>query len=144
MSRTMRSVSETVRCALLLPAVFVAGPVKEEKIMTIDDHDLAAVSESALSRIASHGWVKFVSASDGEDGPMCLGGVLTYVLTGAVGFNSQQIPVYIKTAQIICDQFPDRVTHPFANIDTLIVNFNDHPNTTLADVCAVLEKLGAG
>lgn len=96
------------------------------------------VSQQVLERLDSKGWQK--KQSGGALGPNCLTGALGWILfddesvTTQVSFDVQDL-----WRSIITKHFPERLT----DVGTTIVKFNDHPATTIADVCWVLEKASA-
>lgn len=87
--------------------------------------------EEALDRLRTHGWTK--GASMNSRGEMCIGGACE---TGEVGFS----PAIQAIATVIRDQFPERVRDAINPSMGIVVRFNDHPDTTFADVERVLEK----
>ena len=82
--------------------------------------------ERTLARLRRHGWCQH--AYQDNQGRMCL--------LGAMGESFVNCPPAEQVIEDIArEQFPARMP---AGAD--FVNFNDHPDTTFADVELVLEK----
>lgn len=81
-----------------------------------------------LDYIREHGWCKHLLEND--NGQVCLFGA---------GRNTYAPSGYsILLSEIITTQFPDRVDK-----ESSVPAFNDHPDTTQADIELVLEKAAA-
>jgi hypothetical protein len=100
-----------------------------------------AVFEQAAQYLRECGWIK--GELGGEyGGPACLVGACEavsdyYLFTEHYQFTEQRVvPILNK---IVEEQYPDRL---FDDEEDLVpaARFNDHPDTTLDDVVAVLEK----
>ena len=83
--------------------------------------------EVMLDRLRHVGWQQ--GHEGGISGPNCLHGAARY--TGITGYGA-----FILT--IIQEQYPEHSAFP--GWQPTIMSFNDHPDTTFADVERVLEK----
>lgn len=83
--------------------------------------------EGVLDRLREKGWRKDGLGDD--EGPNCLYG-------GQIQSGADYNIFRNVLTPIITDQYPDRVCNDL----TTIVPFNNHPDTTFADVERVLEK----
>ena len=83
-------------------------------------------AEKILDRLREKGWIKGRLGTAG--GPNCM--------AGAGLFQGLKCKALILS--IIREQYPDRSTFP--EWEVTIPSFNDHPDTTFADVERVLEK----
>jgi hypothetical protein len=86
-------------------------------------------------------WNKNVMSFIGKNGltmSTCLLGGLDHV-NGKPG-SVDRVQEIITS--VIREQFPDRLDYPLDDCDSadVIVGFNDHPDTTITDVRAMLEK----
>lgn len=81
--------------------------------------------EKVLDRLREKGWCK--GGFDGPDGSHCIVGAFRGFLSMA---RLQSLEGILR------EQYPDRIAGRLCPIP----NFNDHPDTTFADVERVLEK----
>lgn len=86
--------------------------------------------EKVLDRLREKGWRQ--NGSGREEGPNCIRGATQIMVGLKVLYDGPLL-------QVIATQYPDRTTTPLAG-GVSIVEFNDHPDTTFADVERVLEK----
>ena len=97
----------------------------------------------AMSIMAQRGHAKY-SRCDNE-GRVCVAGALSLALSG------RPIPIDVDTEQrlsllnevgaVALEQYPDRATQPdMWGQGHPAVAFNNHPDTTLVDMCNVMEK----
>ena len=82
----------------------------------------------ALRVLAERGWCK--GRLESSDGRRCLVGAAA---AGVVGHQIDWMEVLGNIRAVAQEQFPERRA-------VGVVDFNDHPDTTLEDVIAVLEK----
>lgn len=87
--------------------------------------------EKVLDRLREFGWIK---GRYHKDEASCLLGASIHTSTTR-WFTNNDISDNSLIKAIIDAEYPDRVEP-----DTQVVSFNDHPDTTFADVERVLEK----
>lgn len=101
------------------------------------------VARKAIEVLAARGWHQ--GEYEDEAGRVCFYGALNL----AMGFdschevNDDVTKVGLTAEVIVREQFADRLklaSGQVGNTGGQVVEFNDHPDTTLADVLLVLEK----
>lgn len=97
-------------------------------------------ADKVLKAFEKHGWTQGRISDD--EGRVCMQGAC---IKGQVAYRSLASVI----VEVIKEQFPDRYDTRLAGIEqhslnalpgTVIVNFNDHPETKFEDVQLVLEK----
>jgi hypothetical protein len=102
---------------------------------------------AALRQHIAHGWWKSVGYAEHE----CVGDQPYYCLYTATRelFGKGPVPsaasdLYMDIAQVVKQRFPHRIKRAIVHsydARICLVEFNDHPETTQADVLAVIDGL---
>jgi hypothetical protein len=108
------------------------------------DEQVAAGAREMLEYLREHGWCK--GKMELTTGQACLRGArrCTGGEIGTAGLRtSMTIDLYSAMILIIQAEFPGRID-PESGVFSHVAEFNDHPETTWADLEMVLEKVAAG
>ena len=119
--------------------------------------NVAETAKKALEILDSDGWCQGsteiregsialmnarMSGKDYRIGSHCLAGAWNKALSRDCGFLGDTTSgVYAPLAKVIREQYPDFTSHPYGFDSLRVVTFNDLPDTTEADIRAILEKL---
>lgn len=113
------------------------------------------ILEEARRRLTGKTWIKYkFAAVRGEEiKGMCMHGACWLASGGKFVKNQDDIllklsgnldgpisPISPVLARIIREQFPERAGETIFDSWDAVINFNDHPKTTLEDVHLVLDK----
>jgi hypothetical protein len=86
--------------------------------------------DRAAQRLKKYGWTQ--GTYGGVAGPNCLLGALSQLQADAL--------IVSGLAEVIQEQYPDRALINVPAGFGVVVDFNDHPDTTLDDILLVLDK----